>query len=130
MSKSAYDIPESAELLGLTPQYVRALIRDGTLTSVLKPIVPESLVNKHMITAAEIARYKALPATRTQRRDKRNKYVSYMTLDERVAVSAALLAAGLEAVDKLIRTANVLKPRKGTPTSTPKKQKGVVSDDE
>jgi len=112
--KTKYDIQEAAKRLKLSPQYVRSLIRSGMLKSAFEPIVPESLVNKHMVTEAEIQRYLAIPSSKTQRKDHRNKYVIYMTMDERQRVADALKAADLADVESTIRTANVLKPRKET----------------
>lgn len=112
--KVKYDIQDAAKRLKLSPQYVRSLIRNGTLKSTQEPIVPESLVNKHMVTEVEIQRYLAIPSSKTQRKDHRNKYVIYMTIDERQHVADALKAADLADVESTIRTANVLKPRKET----------------
>lgn len=95
---------------GLTPQYVRTLIRKGILPSTLVPVAFESKVVRHMISEADLEAFQNRLTQRTKRDDKRNKYVFYATPEEKEQVLQALTVAKLEHLIPFIRTANHLKP--------------------
>lgn len=108
-NEDEYDITDAAKEMGFTPQYVRQLIRKGTLLTVMKPIVPESLVKHHMVTRTEIDRYMGTTRRKTRREDGRNKFVMYMTLVELAKVKTVLKANDLKEVAETIRSWNPLK---------------------
>lgn len=115
-----HDIPKTAELMNLTPAYVRALIRKGSLVTEMEPIVPDSLVKRHMVSDEEMARFQADFGRRVRRTDKRNKYVIYMTPGERVKVVGLLEANELQDIVSTIRSWNPLKPPRAKDTPKPK----------
>ena len=110
-----YNIADAAGKMGFSPAYVRALVRKGQLATVMEPIVPESLVRRHMISDENIKDFFADAHRGTHRPDGRNKYVVYMTPPEYQAAKTVLTENGLGPVAETIRTWNRLK----APTPAP-----------
>lgn len=104
-----HPIPETAMLMKYTPAYVRSLIRKGDLIATLEPIVPESLVRRHMISDEAIVAFFGETHRKTHRADGRNKFVVYMSLAECETVKTVLTANNLGDVAATIRTANKIK---------------------
>ena len=100
-----FTIRTAAQALNRSEQYIRKCIREGKLDSTLVQ-VGSSNVQRHEITATELAKFSARTAVRSSREDGRNKYAAYMTAGEYKAVIAALNEAKLGAVAKLIVRAN------------------------
>lgn len=111
-----HNIAEAAKVMGFTPAYVRSLIRKGQLVSGLEPIVPESLVKRHVITDENIKLFLSQSKRQTHRADGRNKYVIYMTPVEFEATKIVLAENGLGPVVETMRTWN---PIKGMLPKTP-----------
>lgn len=122
-----HTIPEAAELMKYTPAYVRALIRKGDLESPLEPLVPESLVMRHMISDEAIAAFFGGVRRKTHRADGRNKWLIYMNPTECETVKVLLKANGLEGIADTIRTANKVKgllPKAPVTSSAKGKRRG------
>jgi len=121
-----HNIAEAAKVMGFTPAYVRSLIRKGQLVSGLEPIVPESLVKRHVITDEDIKLFLSQSKRQTHRADGRNKYVVYMTRTEYEAVKIVLTENGLAGVVETMRTWNPVKGVIGTaPVKVAKPKKRV-----
>lgn len=106
-----FSVPEAAEELGYTEQYVRVLIQRGYIESNPEPREPDSLVMRHMVSEDELERFKIQHPTRNRRRDGRNKFVAYMTPAEYDEAIRILKAAGphMRKVAELIQPANPIK---------------------
>lgn len=103
-------INQVARETGFTPQYIRTLIRRGTLKSKKIPISEHSPVVRHMIYDESLAEFLHTTQRKTKRTDGRNKFVFYADQIEYASVVDALTAAGLTAIVESLRTANKIKP--------------------
>ena len=110
--KLKFDIEETAEELNFSAQYIRLLVRTGRLHSTMEPITEGSLVERHVITAEELERYKNEAPHKSRRSDGRNKFIIYLAVKEIAPARKALKAAGLKEVAEGIRPANKLKSYK------------------
>jgi len=119
-----HNIEDTAKLMNFTPNYVRALIRKGALKSALEPIVPESLVKRHMVSDEAITEYLTGTVSRARRKDGRNKFVVYMSHEESPKVQALLRANGFAGIADTLRTWNPLKPPALRSTTRRKKKDG------
>lgn len=77
-----YTINEAAEVLGLTPFYVRKCIRENKLPSTLVQ-VGETKVHRHEISEEDVELFSKRPRRQVgKREDGRNKFVIYLSPSE------------------------------------------------
>lgn len=105
-----HTLVETAKIMNFSPAYVRALIRKGQLRSHFEPVVPDSLVKRHVVTDEDIAAYFKGTGHRTHRADGRNKYVIYLAPLEVEHITKLLNDNGYAAVVENLRLWNRLKP--------------------
>lgn len=110
----ALPINDAAAYLGMKPQYVRTLIRNGKFKPNKVKISPDSEVWRWEIPVSQLDTYRATAGTRTRRADGRSKFVMYATPDELKAVNKLVADAGLGV---LIERAYQPKPKEQTPES-------------
>ena len=93
-----YSINEAAAYLGVDPHYVRKLVREGKLPTVMVPVKPGSNVQKHLIEESDLVAWKANQGSRAGgRADGRNKFVVYGTAAEMVQLREFMASIGMPA---------------------------------
>ena len=120
-----HNLEKTAEMMHFTTAYIRSLIRKGLLVSEKEPIVPESLVTRHMISDEEIARFMGQTRRTTHRVDGRNKFVVYMDPVECEKVKRLLTENELEGVIATLRSWNPLKPKSIAKPKAKKARRGT-----
>jgi len=106
---TALTIMQAAARMGLTPQYVRQLIRQNKIPTTQEPISPHSVVFRHMISIDTIEAFQAQIPSRSRRHDHRHKWTVYSTFEEMTRIKELLHEHGFDDVADMIRTTNVLK---------------------
>lgn len=86
--KQALPIPAAAEYLGVKPQYVRTLIRNGKFKPNKVRISEDSQVWRWEIPIDQLDAHAAGGGARTRRADGRSKFVLYATPEEHEKIAA------------------------------------------
>jgi hypothetical protein len=84
----ALPIKEAANFLGVKPQYVRTLIRNGKFKPTKVAVAEGSEVWRWEIPVEQLESYRANAGTRSRRADGRTKYIMYATPEELEQVNA------------------------------------------
>lgn len=103
------DIVEAAKYAGLSPTYIRYLVRHGQLKSTRETLAPGVTTTKHIIQQEDLDGFLSTNRTRSRRPDHRNKFTFYATPEELARATEVLRDAGMTAVASSIKPANFIK---------------------
>ncbi len=85
---NTYGIKSAAAYLGVDEQYLRKLVREGKLQTIMVPVKPGSSVMKHQITQEALDDRKNNAGHKAGgRSDGRNKWTVYATKEEIIAIN-------------------------------------------
>lgn len=109
MSEKTYTINQLAEKVELSPCYVRRMIHQGKLESVMVNISPK--VQRHEITMTQYKTFRSKTSIRTTRSDGRNKYTVYLSSNDEKKLRKLLVDNKLETINDLLSRTNLAKSK-------------------